>query len=162
LRIREFNVLDTDFIIKLLNTQGWLQFIGDRNVRTDDQARNYLENGPLKSYAANGFGLWMTELKHDATPVGMCGLLKRDYLEHPDIGFAFMPEFSGKGYAYEAATATMSYAKNILKMPVVDAITLKENLNSINLLEKIGMKFQRSVRVPGDLDKLLLYSNYRP
>ena len=118
LTLRQFTIHDTDFIISLLNSPGWLEFIGDRNVKTQEQATDYLLNGPIKSYHENGFGLSLVELKHPQKPIGMCGLLKREYLEHPDIGFAFLPEYSGKGYAYEIAKATMDYAEAMLKMPI--------------------------------------------
>src|SRR5688572_21540231 len=109
LGLREFTRDDAVFIVELLNTPGWLQFIGDRNVKTKEQAIIYLENGPLKSYKENGFGSWMVELKEDKTPIGMCGILRRESLENPDIGFAFLPEYTGKGYAFEIASATLSY-----------------------------------------------------
>src|SRR5688572_4300133 len=101
LRLREFTLEDTPFIIALLNSPGWLQFIGDRNVRTPEQARGYLEHGPFKSYRENGYGLCLVEQKESGNPVGMCGVLKRDTLDSPDIGFAFLPGFQGQGYALE-------------------------------------------------------------
>ena len=159
LKLREFAHDDTEFIIKLLNTEGWVKYIGDRNVKTTEQAIRYLDQGPLKSYIDHGFGLWMVENKSDSTPVGMSGILKRNYLPNPDIGFAFLPEFNGLGYAHEAAVAIMNYARDILKMKVIDAITLEENTRSIKLLEKIGMKYIKPIRIPGDKDELLLFSN---
>src|SRR5215210_8708442 len=93
LRLRQFTLQDTSFIIELLNSPGWLKFIGDRNVKSEPQARNYLENGPLKSYQEYGYGLSMVERKTDNQAIGMCGILKRQTLEHPDIGFAFLPRF---------------------------------------------------------------------
>jgi RimJ/RimL family protein N-acetyltransferase len=143
LRLRQFTLDDTTFIIELLNSPGWIEFIGERNVKTEQQAAQYLQNGPLKSYARNGFGLSMVETK-DGQPIGMCGILKRETLENPDIGFAFLPEFTGKGYAYEIANATLAYAINDLKIPNVSAITLPHNIRSIKFLEKIGMKFIKS------------------
>src|SRR5688572_2577541 len=104
LTIREFTGSDAAFIVALLNSAGWLRYIGDRQVRNEKDALNYLENGPLKSYKTHKFGLWKVELKTTGQPVGMCGFLKRDSLSFPDIGFAFLPEFSGYGYAYESAT----------------------------------------------------------
>jgi RimJ/RimL family protein N-acetyltransferase len=143
LRLREFTLDDTKFIIELLNSPGWIEFIGDRNVRTEEQAIQYLQNGPLKSYVQNGYGLSMVETK-DGQPIGMCGILKRETLENPDIGFAFLKQFTGKGYAYEIANATLSHALSHLKIPKVSAITLPNNVRSIRLLEKIGMKFIKS------------------
>jgi len=143
LRLREFTLDDSNFIIELLNSPEWIEYIGDKNVRTETQAIEYLQNGPLKSYAKNGYGLSLVETK-DGLSIGMCGIIKRDSLENPDIGFAFLKEFTGKGYAYEIASATLAYAINDLKMPKVSAITIPYNERSIQLLEKIGMKLIRS------------------
>jgi RimJ/RimL family protein N-acetyltransferase len=159
LRLSEFTLADTAFIVELLNTPGWLQFIGDRNVRTEEQAAAYLQNGPLKSYAANGFGLLKAEMKDGATPIGMCGILKRDDLDTPDIGFAFLPRFNGQGYAFEVASALLAYAKAHLSMPTVSAITLPHNARSIRLLERLGFKFVRPFCFPNSEEELLLYSN---
>lgn len=165
LRLREFTSDDCDFIIALLNSPGWLQFIGDRNVRNHEQAKLYLENGPLKSYRVNGYGLYMVEKKNDidgepamASGVGMCGLLNRDTLDCPDIGFAFLPDFSGMGYALEIAKATLIYAKEKLGLQKIAAITLPGNVRSIRLLEKLGLSFRNTIRSAND-EELLLYSN---
>lgn len=157
LRLRKFTLDDTRFIVSLLNSPGWLQFIGDRNVKTEDQAKAYLENGPIKSYSVNGYGLSLVERKEDNTSVGMCGILKRDYLDNPDIGFAFLPEFQGKGYAFEIADATLQYAKNQLNIPNISAITVPGNLRSIQLLEKIGLKFISTFSLPESEEELFLY-----
>ena len=159
LRLKEFTTADTDFIIALLNSPGWLQFIGDRNVRTKEEAHTYLENGPLKSYKENGFGLWMVELKEENIPIGMCGIIDRPNLDNPDIGFAFLPEYNGKGYAYEMAAATLDYAREALNMQVIYAITLPDNKSSIRLLEKIGLSYSKVIRFEGSEEELLLYSN---
>ncbi len=159
LRLREFTVQDAPFIIDLLNSEKWLQFIGERNVKTEPQAKAYLENGPLTSYREHGFGLWAVELKPENTLIGMCGLLKRETLNHPDIGFALLPQYMGKGYGLEVARATMLVAKDTLKLPVVYAIVLPTNTTSINLLQKIGMTFQRNFQFPTKPEALLLYSN---
>ncbi len=157
--LREFTFDDTKFILDLLNSPGWLEFIGDRNVKTENDAKEYLQNGPMKSYSENGFGLSMVELKSTKIPIGMCGILRRDSLEHPDIGFAFLPEFTGKGYAFEIANATIAFAKNKLKIKTIHAITLPRNKTSIKLLTKIGMKFVKPIFLPNDKDELMLYSN---
>ena len=159
LRLREFILSDADFIVALLNSPGWLQYIGDRNVRTEEQGRNYLENGSLKSYRANGYGLWLVELKEDKTPVGMCGIINRETLYNPDIGFAFLPEYVGKGYAFEAASATMAYARDVLKLTTILAITAPENQRSIKLLEKLGLRLTSTFNWPETNEELLLYSN---
>ena len=158
LRLREFSLEDAEFIITLLNSAGWLRFIGDRNVRTKEDAENYLKKGPMKSYEQNGFGLSMVETK-DRIPIGMCGIVKRDSLEHPDIGFAFLPEYASKGYGYEMASAVLKYAKQDLRLPTILAITLPDNVNSIRLLEKIGFGFVKSFRTEPSSEDLLLYSN---
>src|SRR5215217_8465823 len=138
--LRQFTTEDASFILQLVNSPGWLKYIGDRNIKTLEQAENYLHNGPMKSYKLNGFGLSLVELKNEKTPVGMCGIIRRD-LDHPDIGFAFLPEFTGKGLAFEIANATMKWATEELKLPVIYAITVPGNASSIKLLEKIGMTF---------------------
>lgn len=159
LRLREFSLKDKEFIVELLNSPGWLQFIGDRNVKTAEQARNYLENGPMKSYRENGYGLYMVEKKDDNQGIGMCGILNRDTLDHPDIGFAFLPAYNGKGYAYEIASATLTYATHQLNLPTIAAITAPGNARSIRLLEKIGLRFSKTITLPNSTEELRLYSN---
>ena len=139
--LREFNTDDAAFILLLLNNPGWLRYIGDRNVKTMDDAKNYLLNGPMKSYYENGFGLSLVELKENHLPIGMCGLIKRETLEHVDIGFALLPEYAGKGYAYEIAAATMAHAETHLGITEIVAITTEDNEHSIRLLNKIGLAF---------------------
>jgi len=158
-KLRELTLDDASFITKLVNSEGWLRYIGERNVKTPEQAQAYLENGPIKSYQENGFGLWLVELKEDKTPIGMCGLLKRDHLENPDIGFAFLPEFTGRGYAFEAASETMRYAKEKLNLSDICAIVMPENKSSVKLLEKIGMKYCKPFRFPDGKGELALYTN---
>jgi len=159
LRLREFTLTDTAFIVELLNTSGWLKYIGDRNVRTEKQAIAYLENGPVRSYREHGFGLSAVELKQENKIIGMCGILKRDTLEHPDIGFAFLPDFMGNGYAYEIASTTLAYANDTLHLPIICAITDPDNTSSIRLLEKIRMTFIKTFRFPGTNEELLLFCN---
>lgn len=159
LNLRKFRIDDTKFIIDLVNSPGWIEFIGDRNIKTLEEAKNYLDNGPIKSYEVNGYGLSLVELKNEKGPIGMCGIIKRDNLENPDIGFAFLPDFIGKGYAFEIANATMSYAKEKLNLSIIYAITVSNNKPSINLLEKLGMKFIKLFCLPNDDDELMLFSN---
>ena len=158
LRLREFALLDAAFIIELVNTPGWIKYIGDRNIKDLAQAEAYLTNGPIKSYHDNGFGLWLVETKEDFQAVGTCGILKRPGLDYPDIGFAMLPEFEGKGLAFEAAEATMRYAKDILRQDIILAVTLPENKDSIKLLEKIGMRFSKTVKLNSE-EMLLLYNS---
>jgi RimJ/RimL family protein N-acetyltransferase len=158
LRLREFTLDDTAFIIELLNSPGWLQFIGDRNVHTKEDAIAYLENGPLKSYRENGYGLSMVEIKSNNKPVGMCGILNRATLDMPDIGFAFLPEAQGNGYAYEIAAAVVEHAKTKWNIQLLAAITLPGNISSVNLLEKLGFRFEkRFVNEAGE--ELALYES---
>lgn len=161
LRLREFTLEDAPFIIELLNSPGWLEFIGDRNVRTLEQARDYLENGPIKSYRVNGYGLSMVERKEDGAPIGMCGMLNRDVLECPDIGFAFLPAHHLRGYALEIAKAVMDHAKDVLKLPRVAAITVPGNSRSISLLEKLELRYIKSFSFPGSAELLSLFGNWR-
>ncbi len=158
LTLRQFTNEDARFIVELVNTPGWLEFIGDRNIHTEEDAVNYLQNGPIKSYSENGFGSSMVELK-DGTPIGMCGILKRDSLENPDIGFAFLPSYMGKGYALEIANATMDYATHQLKLKTIYAITNPTNIRSIQLLEKIGLSPIKTIQSPTDGTELMVYSN---
>jgi RimJ/RimL family protein N-acetyltransferase len=156
--MRRFSISDADFIVELLNTEGWIKYIGDRNVKTTKQAQEYLENGPIKSYLTNGYGLYIVELKSDGKPIGMCGLIKRNYLEYLDIGFAFLPDYNGKGYAYEIAEKTLQYAFGVLKQEKILAITLPENIPSIRLLEKLGLEYEGKVMDKISNEELSVYA----
>ncbi|MCH6199469.1 GNAT family N-acetyltransferase [Aquiflexum sp. LQ15W] len=144
--LKKLDIEDFRFVITLLNSPGWLQYIGDRKVKNEEQAINYLQTGPLKSYADHGFGLYKVEEKISCLPVGFCGLLKRDTLNHPDLGFAFLPEFIGKGFGHEAAHAIVEFAKTGLGIAVLQAIALPDNMPSIRLLKKLGFHYQRPFR----------------
>jgi RimJ/RimL family protein N-acetyltransferase len=157
LRLRLLTLSDTAFIIELLNSPGWLKFIGDRNVRTEAQAVAYLENGPLASYQRNGYGLFLVERKVDSQRIGMCGILKREELETPDIGFALLPQFHGVGYAAEIADATLSYAREKLGLPTIAAIVQPDNERSIALLKKNGFSFEKMFSFNGKEELLELY-----
>ncbi|MEO7215808.1 GNAT family N-acetyltransferase [Mucilaginibacter sp.] len=159
LAIRQLTLGDTDFIIELLNSPGWLKFIGDRNVHNIEDAINYLTNGPLKSYAENGFGLYLVVTKADDTPIGMCGVLKRATLDHPDIGYALLPAFAGMGYAYEMANAVLKHALHDLKLPVICAITLPGNTASVKLLGKLGLQNKGPFVAEDSKETLLLFQN---
>lgn len=155
--LRKFDLNDTDFIIALLNSEGWLKYIGDRNVKTTEQAIGYLENGPLKVYKNNDYGLYLVALKPGAVPVGMCGLVKRDYLDHLDIGFSYLPEYNGKGYAFEMASKVLQFAFEKLGKEKIQAITIPGNAPSIKLLEKLGLKYEQTITTPDSNEELLLY-----
>ena len=158
LQIREFNLDDAPFILRLLNEPSFLHFIGDRGVRDIEAARQYISNGPLASYQQFGFGLYLVYRDTDGVPLGMCGLLKREYLPDVDIGFAFLPEFWNKGYAFEAASAVMNYGKDVLKITRIVAITNKDNEASAKLLEKLGLRFERMITLPHESVETRLFS----
>jgi RimJ/RimL family protein N-acetyltransferase len=141
--LRHFNPDDAPFILALLNEPSFLANIGDKKVRTLEDARQYIANGPVATYARHGFGLYQVELKDTHTPIGMCGLLKREELPHPDIGFAFLPDFWNKGFAYEAAAAVLKDARARLHLDGLLAIVNPDNDASIKLLEKLGFNFEQ-------------------
>ena len=155
--LRRFIVDDADFILQLLNQPSFIRFIGDKGVRTLDDARRYLNSGPIDSYQRHGFGLYLVELKDRKTPIGMCGLLKRDSLPDVDLGFAFLPDYWGKGYAFEASSAVMSHAQEALKLKSVLAITDPDNEASIKLLEKLGFQFDRVIKLSEDASEVKLF-----
>ena len=157
LSLKEFSTTDAEFILILLNTPSWLKFIGDKNVHSIEDAEHYLVDGPLKSYRENGFGLWLVLLKDSRKPIGMCGLLKRDYLENADIGFALLPEYEGLGYGFEMAKATILQSKNVLQLKSVVAITDVNNTSSISLLNKLGLHYEKKV-TSAEGDEVLLFS----
>jgi ribosomal-protein-alanine N-acetyltransferase len=148
LRLRWLTLEDAPLILELLNDPRFVRFVGDRGIRTAEGARAYIANGPLTSYAKHGFGLYHVALKENDAPVGMCGLLKRDVLEDVDIGFAYLPQHGGKGYATEAALGTMAYAKASLGLKRIIAITAPDNVASQNVLRKIGLRHERTIKLP--------------
>jgi RimJ/RimL family protein N-acetyltransferase len=158
LRLRQFEKTDAAFIIELVNSPGWLEYIGDRNVKTEEEAIVYLENGPVRSYLVNGYGLWLVERKADEKPIGMCGIINRPMMEYPDIGFAFLPSCMGAGYACEIAKATLDFANLQLNIPIISAITVPKNARSIRLIEKLGLTFIREFSFPDSQEILSLYS----
>ncbi len=149
---------DAPFILTLLNDPGWLRFIGDRGVRTVDQARAYIENGSVQSYARHGFGAFLVRLTATGIPLGVCGLYQRDFLPGPDIGFAFLPQFTGHGYAREATSAIMTHARAALGHTRFLAIAAPDNTASLKLLAKLGLRFDRAIRVAADREELSLYT----
>ena len=155
--LRQFTMDDAEFILELLNEPSFIQNIGDRKVRTIDDARAYIANGPVASYAKNGFGLWLVILKETNESVGMCGLIKRDGLDDVDIGYALLPRFWSKGYAVEAAQAAKDYGKNVIGLTRLVAITDPANEGSIRVLEKIGLHYEKMVRLSADDIDLKLF-----
>jgi RimJ/RimL family protein N-acetyltransferase len=157
LTLRWLTAEDAPFMLALLNEPSFLRFIGDRKVRTVDEARAYIQKGPAEMYARHGHGLYLTSLKEGGIPVGMCGLIKRDGLEDVDIGFAFLPAFWGRGYAFEAASAVLEYGRKTLGLRRIVAITVPDNQSSIRLLEKIGLTFERMIQLNGEGPEVRLF-----
>ncbi len=154
LLLREATDDDAEFLLNLLNQPSFKQFIGDRGVRTVEQAREYIATRFTKSYRDNGFGLYLIELKANAALVGVCGFVKRDSLPAPDIGFALLPQYEKNGYGFESASAVMRYGVDTLHLVRVLAITSIDNENSAKLLEKIGFTFEREIDMGDEVLKL--------
>jgi len=157
LMLRAFTADDAEFILTLLNEPSFLQYIGDKKVRNLDDARQYILNGPVASYEKHGFGLCLVELKEPHTPIGMCGLLKRDELPDPDIGFALLPDFWNKGFAFEASTAVLNDARERLNLQRILAITSVDNHASINLLQRLGFRFEGLRKLAPDREPVKLF-----
>ncbi|MGZ3403724.1 MAG: GNAT family N-acetyltransferase [Phenylobacterium sp.] len=151
LELHELTEADAPFILDLLMSRGFRENIGDRGVSDLEGARGYIERART-GYAANGFGLWRADLKASGAPAGLAGLVKRDGLEHPDVGYAFLEPFWGQGLASEAAAACLAYGRDVLGLKTIVAITKPENLGSIAVLQKAGMKDAGMIRVPGHDD----------
>lgn len=141
--LRELDTTDAGFILDLLNQPSFLRYIGDKGVRTRADARRYILDGPMESYAQHGFGLFLVELGDSKTPIGICGLLKRDTLPDADLGFALLPDFWSQGYAYESAGAVIEYGRSKFGLKRLLAITNQDNTASIDLLHRLGFQFER-------------------
>ena len=149
--VRELCPDDAGFIHALLNDPDWLRNIGDRKIRSEQDARAYLAAGPAKMIAEHGFGLWAVTRHDDDEAIGMCGLIKRATLDDVDLGFAFLPAFRGQGYAFEAAAATADVARDRFALRRLVGIVSPANVASIRLLEKLGMQYERTLEMtPGD------------
>ena len=178
--LREVVESDDEFILDLLNQPSFIKYIGDRNVRTVKEAREFIENRYRQSYREHGFGLYTVELKAEFDTlndvsvstfeiqnpkskiqnraIGICGFVKRDTLPDADIGFAFLPQFCGKGYALESAVGIMEYGRDVLGLKRVLAITTQDNESSGKLLEKLGFKFENLIKMPTNDEELKLFS----
>ena len=154
--LRELDFSDAEFILALLNEPSFLRYIGDKKVRTIQDAEQYILNGPVASYERHGFGLCAVELKESHTPIGICGLLKRDELPDPDIGFAFLPDFWNRGFAFESAAAVLQDARERLNLHRILAITNQDNEPSIKLLQKLGLHIERVIKMSTDSTELFL------
>jgi RimJ/RimL family protein N-acetyltransferase len=157
--ISKFTLKDAPFFKELVNTPSWLKYIGDRNIKTNEDAEKRIKEGHVKSYETYGFGFYKLHLKEENNKsIGTCGLIKRDTLEDVDIGFALLPEYEGKGFGYEASLAIMELAKHEFNLERLVAITLSSNPNSIKLLEKLGMTYEKTVKPFENDEELMLFA----
>jgi len=158
LTVRPLELDDAEFILELVNEPAWIANIGNKGIRSTDDAAGYIRDGPMRMYAERGFGLWAVELNDSHEPIGICGLIKRDTLAYVDIGFAFLHRVWGNGYALEAAKATLAHGTDVLHLDRIVAITTRANRRSSELLRKLGFRFERDVRLDADGDELELYA----
>jgi RimJ/RimL family protein N-acetyltransferase len=155
--LRTFSLHDAAFMLRLVNEPSWIAYIGDHEVANLDEARDYIRNGPLTMYDEYGFSLCMVELREGRVPIGVCGIVKRDSLPDPDLGFALLPEFWGQGYAYEAASAILEFGRAQLGIARILAISLPHNARSIKLLERLGFSYVRMFRADEASPELQLF-----
>ena len=162
LSLRRVGPDDAGFMYELMNDPGWLEYIGDRGIRSVDDARGYIRDRLQAQYLRLGYGLYLVELKNPRTPVGLCGLVKRDWLDDVDLGFAFLPRFRGRGYAHEAASATLEHARAALGLRRIVAITSPANRASIRVLERLGMRLERRLTPPAETTEVCLFARELP
>lgn len=155
---RPTQLQDASLVLKLTNTPDWISFIGDRNIRSKAQAKEYIKTKMLPQLEALGYGNYTIILKENDVKIGTVGLYNRDGLEGVDIGFGLLPDYYSKGYAYEASKELLTIAKNNFRLSNIQAITLPENKASIRLIERLGLIFKETVQLPDDPDTLLLYT----
>ncbi len=149
LRLREVDQRDAEFLIEVLNEPAFIRFVADRGVRTRADALDYLAKKITPSYREFGFGFYVVELKTSREPIGMCGLIKRETLDDVDIGYSILQRFWGRGYAFESAAALMKYGREQLGIPRIVGFTAPDNLSSIKLLEKLGLRYEKTIQLPG-------------
>ena len=155
--LRRFSAGDAEFIVQLLNEPSFIQNIGDKGVRSTADALRYIETGPVANYERLGFGLYLVELKETRESIGLCGLIKREGLTDIDVGFAFLPSFWSKGYAFEAASAVTAYGRDVLGIQRIVAITAPDNTLSINVLKKLGLRFAQMIKLSESEPELRLF-----
>jgi len=158
LRIRLLALDDAPFILELLNDPAWLRFIGDRGVRTLDDARDYLRTGPIAMVRELGFGLYLVERRADGAALGICGLLRREWLDAPDLGFAFLPRYRVQGYAFEASRAVLRHGRQTQGLARVLAVTAPDNERAARLLGRLGFRHEAMVEAPGEGSPLRLFA----
>lgn len=157
LSLRQLSLEDAPFILTLVNQPSFLRYIGDKQVRNIEDAQQYLLNGPIASYKQNGFGLYLVQLKDGGASIGMCGLIKRAELPNVDIGFAFLPDFWGQGFGFEAATAVLKYGQETLQLDRIVAITSLDNEPSIKLLRRMGFILEEIINLGKDREQVKLF-----
>ena len=158
LRIRHLLAADAAFICQLLNEPSFIENIADKGVRTELDALHYMAEGPVKSYQQHGYGLFLVEDNASRQPLGLCGLLFRDFLQETDIGFAFLPQYWGQGYAYEAAAAVMHFGYSKLNLKRIVGLTSAGNTTSVKLLHRLGLRFEKMVMMLPSQEYVQLYS----
>jgi RimJ/RimL family protein N-acetyltransferase len=158
LSLRTLNTDDASFYLRLVNEPTWLQHIGNRGVTTLEQACMAIEHGPNQMFRQFGHCLYLVTLKRDGSPIGICGLIKRDGLDDVDLGYALLPEHVGQGYVFESASAVLQYAFSALAKQRVVAIVAPENVKSIRVVEGLGMRFERMITLTNATTPVRLYS----
>lgn len=160
LTLRRFTLDDASFVYELVNQRSFREFIGDKGVNSLDDARDYIEDGPLATFEKYGYCVYVVGRSANAVPIGMCGLFKRDNLDRPDIGFAFLERYFKHGFATESSLGVMRYAQDVLSLPALTAIVDPENARSIALVEKLGFSYERAYRMPDEDKDLCCYAYY--
>lgn len=159
LALRKMSVDDAEFILGLLNEPSFLRYVGDKKVRTVEDARRYILSGPVESYENHGFGLYLVELKSSRASIGICGLLKRDTLDDVDVGFALLARYWSRGYAVESASAVMDHGREVFGLKRIVAITSPDNASSIKVLEKLGLRFEGMIALAEDEPEVKLFAS---
>lgn len=157
LQLRAITVEDHTLMLAVWNDPAFIRNVADRGIRDEEQAREAIASGAQKLFEDYGYGPYCMSLKSDGSMIGICGLFKRDNLDDPDIGFAVLPDYCGKGFAGEAAAAVVDHARGELALPNITAIVSASNVPSIGLIEKLGLSFERMITMPGDGDAVRLY-----
>ena len=148
---------DAPMMLAVWNDPAFIRYVGDRSIRTLDEARAAIETGPLRLYTDFGYGPFRITRRVDGVNFGICGLFRREGLDEPDIGFAVLPDFCGQGFGFEASVAVLDHARDALKLSCVTAIVSPENKPSVGLLEKLGLHYERAIRMPGEDHEVSLY-----
>lgn len=157
LLISPFTIEDAPFLFELMNSPSWLKFIGDRGIKTVNDAKDFIFNKHFVNYKENGFGSYKVTLIETGNPIGTCGFFKREGLQDVDLGFAFLPEYEGQGFAFESATTLLEIFQKNTDFKRVVAITLPENTKSIALLERLGFHEEKSIQLSTTDEELMLF-----